>query len=122
METHFHRNRHGYVTGIMLVLAGLIFFLDGMDIIHLGRIYDLWPLILVALGIRKMIVGHSPRRFPKGSMMIFLGIWLYVCINHIWGLSFHEMWPAVLIAGGITMVWKGMYPRERCKDTIITVP
>jgi len=113
---HHHHSKDGYFTGIMLVAIGLIVLLDSLHVYDLGNIIGYWPLILVIFGIRKMIVGRSPRRFPKGAFTIFLGLWLFAAFNHLWGIRLVETWPAVLIGLGITMVWKGMYPKSPCRQ------
>lgn len=107
-----HEKRDGYFIGLLLIAVGTVVLLDSLRWVDLGPILDTWPFLLVALGIRKFIVGRTPRRFPKGAMMIFIGLWLYVSLNRIWGLSFSETWPALLIAGGASMAWKSVYPRS----------
>jgi hypothetical protein len=98
------------VIGIILVLFGTVMLLNQLEIIsmydlHIYSIWQLWPFIFVVIGIGKLADAPSLSHIGKGIWLIFLGLWLYVSINHVYGLGFGETWPAMLIAWGISMMW-----------------
>lgn len=47
--------------GAFFVLAGLVFLLDGLEVISVGTVW-LWPLLLIAAGVALVLAG---RRGPR---------------------------------------------------------
>ncbi|MCK9408069.1 MAG: DUF5668 domain-containing protein [Bacteriovoracaceae bacterium] len=106
------------VVGSMLILFGIIMLLHELDIIYLydlgvRSVWHLWPFILVIIGIGKLVDAPTMYHIGKGIWWIFLGMWLYISIYHIYGLSFSETWPAILIAWGVSMMWESLTKNPR---------
>lgn len=98
------------ITGGILILIGFLFLVDELSWFHVGHVFSLWPFILVVIGISKMIGTRSTHDFISGSWLIFLGLWLYVSIQNVLGLSFAVTWPFILIFWGLTMIAKELLP------------
>ncbi|MFA5834549.1 MAG: DUF5668 domain-containing protein [Bacteroidota bacterium] len=101
------------VVGSMLIIFGTVMLLHQLDIIYLydlgiHSIWQLWPFIFVFIGIGKLADAPTLYHIGKGIWWIFLGLWLYVSLNHVYGLSFSETWPAILIAWGVSMMWESL--------------
>ena len=92
--------------GILLLALGLLFLFDKLNVMEVGSIWSFWPFILVVIGIQKLTTGDTLDKVGSGLWMIFIGLWLYVSIEHLWGIGFSESWPALLIAWGIGMIWR----------------
>lgn len=106
------------VTGTILILFGVVMLLHQLDVIYLDdfgirSIWHLWPFILVVIGIGKLVDAPTLYHVGKGIWWIFLGLWLYVSIYHVYGLSFSETWPAMLIAWGVSMMWESVTKDSR---------
>lgn len=113
--------------GILLLSIGALLLLNNTDIIDLGPVRTLWPLILVVLGISTLVnardreesgVGlwryRSRRPHTGGGIwLIFLGLWLLVSTNHLFGLRSRDIWPIFIIAWGASMVWRSLYRQSR---------
>lgn len=98
------------VVGIMLIVFGTVLLLHQMDILYLEdlgvrSIWQLWPVIFIIIGIGKLADAPTMYHIGTGVWWIFLGTWLYVSINHVYGLGFGETWPAMLVAWGVSMMW-----------------
>ncbi|MFA6470083.1 MAG: DUF5668 domain-containing protein [Bacteroidota bacterium] len=101
------------VVGSLLILIGAVLLLHQLDIFYLydlgiDSVWQLWPFILVVIGIGKLADAPTLYHIGHGIWWIFLGLWLYVSIYHVYGLSFHETWPAILIAWGVSMMWESL--------------
>lgn len=99
------------VIGSLMIAFGTILLLHQLNIFYIydlgiDSIWQLWPMIFVFVGIGKLADAPSVYHMGKGAWLIFVGAWLYVSINHVYGLSFGETWPAVLIVWGISMMWE----------------
>ena len=99
------------IVGTIFILFGTLLLLHKMDVVYLeyfgiDNFWQLWPAIFVFIGLYKLADAPTFYHLGEGSWWIFLGVWLYISINHIYGLSFRETWPAIIIAWGISVIWE----------------
>lgn len=106
MSRSQNTHRGAAVTGIILISAGLLLMLQNFHFIHFGSVWSQWPLIFVIIGAVKLAQMNDKRDLGEGIWWIFIGIWLYVSVRQLFGLSFGETWPALIIAWGVSMIWK----------------
>ncbi len=92
--------------GFFLLALGLLFLLDKLSVMEVGSIWSFWPFIIVIIGIQKLVTADAIDKVGSGLWMVFIGLWFYVSIEHLWGIGFSESWPALLIAWGIGMIWR----------------
>jgi hypothetical protein len=90
--------------GLILMLSGVLLLLENVDIIDIGWTY--WPLILVLFGLYKL--SEHGWRSGNGLWLIIIGLWLYISINHIFGLSFLDAWPILIIGWGLSILWRAL--------------
>ena len=107
MKHHDEKENNSRISfGILFIILGVGLLLAKFDIIAIGSIWNYWPAIFVIMGTAKLINAFSLQEIGAGIWWIFFGSWLFVSLNHIWGLSFHTTWPAILVAWGASMIWK----------------
>ncbi len=97
------------ITGLTLIVIGFFFLLDNMDLFYLHDIWKFWPFIIVAFGIGRIITAEGVRDYLKAGWLIFIGLWLYMSLQHVFGITFAESWPLILIAWGISIVLKELF-------------
>jgi hypothetical protein len=108
-------NKSGQVlTGVILIAIGAIFFAD-----RLGwewawgwhpTFARLWPVILIAIGISRIMSGDGScsrpglpsRRFGGGGWILVVGILMLLDQNR-W-LPLGKSWPLFIVAGGLSML------------------
>ena len=100
--------------GVVLLLLGIGFLLVNFYVIDIGPVWRFWPLIIVALGLSRLLQAETPWERRRGFLWTFIGLWLFVSVAHVFGLSFHDSWPILLIGLGISMVWRAMLPQSQC--------
>jgi len=100
--------------GALLLLLGVAFLLHNFYLIDVGPVWRYWPLIIVALGLSKLVLADTPRERRRGIWWTFIGLWLFVSVAHVFGLTFHDSWPILLIGWGISLVWRALTPQPRC--------
>lgn len=96
------------ILGLFLMVVGILALLDNLYVIELGSLWRFWPLIIVVLGLNKLINTATVRERGEGIWWIFLGLWLFVSIYHVFGLGFRDTWPMLLIAWGISMLYRSV--------------
>lgn len=102
-EYSSHHYRSQILFGLLFIAVGITLFLDRFDILHVGPVWRYWPFLLVLFGINKMVPFSHTRKIMKGVWLVFLGFWLYVSIEHVWGLEFRDTWPMLIIAWGVSL-------------------
>jgi len=47
------------VLPLVLILAGAVLTMNRLDIIHVARYFDLWPVLLIAAGLEELYLWAS---------------------------------------------------------------
>jgi predicted membrane protein len=92
----------GMVPGLVLIVIGSLVLLAHMGIISGDRLWRLWPLVLIVVGLIKVYEGCN-RVF--GVVLTLLGVLLLGSNLGYIRLSWGDLWPLVLIGVGLTLIW-----------------
>jgi hypothetical protein len=94
--------------GILLIALGVLMLADQLEIgfqpigirINLG---DLWPVILLVLGVMKLVTAGAHGRRSSGYWLVFLSA---VFLLHTYDvLRLSQSWPLFIVAGGVSMMF-----------------
>jgi predicted membrane protein len=108
--------RPGLLPGILLVAFGTLILLDHLGVISVDRLWSLWPLIIVVVGVVRFVECQTGR--AASALLIMVGAILLLnnlgYIKFAWG----QLWPMFLIAAGVAMIWGRMaIPRMQAPTT-----
>ncbi len=117
-----YRWRKQAVWGLLLIVVGTIVLLDRLYYIDAGAYWRYAPLLLVVIGLNQTIGYSSPREFGNGLWTVFIGLWLFACFNHVFGLSFRNSWPLFLLAWGLKLVFEPLVARRFAQQTTLKQP
>lgn len=96
--------------GALVVVAGLALLGDNLNLIEADRVFELWPLGLVVVGVFKLLSptqGRSGRVF--GGLITFIGVALSAeRIFPQLPIDFDDWWPLVLIGFGALILTRGL--------------
>lgn len=102
------------VFGLMIVLLGVLFTLDNLEVLDARDYLRFWPAGLVAVGLLKLYhartIGHG---WVSGLIFVGVGAWmllngiLYVTVNA------RDVLPLFLVALGGYLVWRGFGGQRR---------
>ncbi|MGB3467107.1 MAG: hypothetical protein WBA74_17635 [Cyclobacteriaceae bacterium] len=90
------------VLGLIMIIAGVVFLLDNLDILEI-RIPDFlwrWESILLLVGV----VNLFSRNWSAAFVLIGLGVFFWVIRDQ--RINFFELWPVILIIIGISFILK----------------
>jgi uncharacterized membrane protein HdeD (DUF308 family) len=117
-----YRQRKQMMWGLVLIVVGLVFLLDRMDILDASELSHYWPLLLVVAGINQTIGYPSAREFTNGLWLVFIGLWLFAVSEGFLGLSFRNSWPLFILMWGLQLVLGPViarrFPSSREKDHV----
>lgn len=122
-------DRSSIGTGIILITVGLLFMADRQGFL---RFHQLWPLILIVIGVTMIAFPRDPMHISSGMRdddgrwaaradrrqrgrmsgalwMILAGVLLLANQNH-W-LSLEQSWPLFIVAGGLSLVFGSLSRR-----------
>jgi hypothetical protein len=107
-ETSRHFMSH-FLLGLLAIALGVALLLERSGTLEMGSVRHYWPFLLVLFGIVRIIECPHPETVIKGFWLVFIGLWLYISIEHLWGLSFANTWPMVIIFCGVTLILKNLF-------------
>ena len=64
------------------------------------------------VGVNQTIGYPNPREFSTGLWTVFIGLWLFACFEHIFGLTFGNSWPLFILAWGLKLVFQPLVARR----------
>jgi hypothetical protein len=107
-------NVKGVVWGVFLIAVGAAFLLDNLGMLELPAIWNLWPIVLVVIGVNYFLTGMP----GSGTTFLLLGAWFFAVIFDWGGLTYANSWPLALVSLGIGTViaaLTGEQQRERVR-------
>lgn len=90
-------------TGIILIVAGVLFLLDTLHILDLGYVFNYWwPVIIILIGVFNLRSSQK----TSGVIFIIIGVVLLAATLRIlsWE-SIGALWPLLLILVGVYILW-----------------
>jgi hypothetical protein len=88
---------------------GVALLPEHTGILEMGSVRHYWPFLLVIFGISRIIQSPHDETMIKGFCLVFIGIWLYISLEHFWGLRLRETWPAVVIFYGVSFILRNLF-------------
>jgi len=117
----FHHRRHsgrgGIIAGTAILLVGVLFLLQNFGLVHAARVWQYWPVIVIAWGIAAATNSrYGGGRVWGGGVAIagttlLLGN-LHIINENIWRV----LWPLFLIGVGLRMLYRTATRRRRREE------
>jgi predicted membrane protein len=105
------------VTGVAVLAAGIIFWLDQIGRIDAGDYIRWWPLILIAYGLATLAYQRS----LGGVVPIIFGLLFLPPMAFLPHLRFSQIlgaWPLLISAAGVTLIAQALRPavKDRSRE------
>ena len=113
--------------GLMIILVGVAFTLDNLNIAHAEDYLRYWPAGLIAIGLAKLWQDRQDQGSPIGGVIFTLiGSWMLLDALDYIDISLIDFWPLLLVFVGTVIVWQGVRGRRQrlgasANDTINAV-
>jgi predicted membrane protein len=100
---------HGQlIGGSLIILLGVIFLLDNLNIIESRQILRLWPLLLVFAGLKNVFETTDRAGAVRGTLVASAGALLLLNSLDIISFRFWQLWPLLLIVFGFQMLMRAL--------------
>ncbi len=101
------------IVGILIIAAGIVLLLGTLGYDLDIDLWDFWPLILIAIGIKIMVTHHDSKDILWGFFLMSIGILFQLRKLDYIDINFHDIWPLILIYVGIKIIISGGKHRSR---------
>jgi Cell wall-active antibiotics response 4TMS YvqF/Domain of unknown function (DUF5668) len=106
------------VMGLIVMCVGLVLTLDNFGILDSRRFWQLWPLILVALGLTRLSHWARTGGPPEGLGLLAVGL-AFLLVN-FGVLRFRQLFPLFLLGGGALILAKAAWGRLPSQESAET--
>ncbi len=93
--------------GVIVIIVGVLFTLDNLDILDASNFLQYWPAGLVAVGLLKLWQTRAGQGIVGGLFLVALGTWMLLERIVAIQIRLHDVWPLFFVFAGGYMVWKG---------------
>jgi cell wall-active antibiotic response 4TMS protein YvqF len=99
------RTSTGLVPGLIIVSLGILFLLNNLEIVKVWDWWQLWPVVVIAIGATRLVDSPSPNQKAGGAVMILVG-GAFLASNFGWfSPRARDLWPIALIGAGLVMLF-----------------
>jgi hypothetical protein len=95
------------VIGCAIVVIGVLFTLDNLNILESEPILRWWPALLVMVGLRKLLGFGTRPQMLAGGLLTGAGVLLLLANLDMLRFSIWELWPLQLVFLGAWLVLRG---------------
>lgn len=108
-----HTARAGLFVGGILILTGIAFLLSQLDMLGGLNPWQLWPVILIFLGVVKLFGPSGHHGLVEALILIAVGVLFELYYLGIVDLQWRMIWPIGLIAAGSLVFWATLHRLRR---------
>lgn len=99
--------------GLLIILVGVVFTLDNLNLAEANDYLRYWPAGLIAIGLAKLWEVRTGRGSALGGgLFIIAGVWMLLDSMDLIDVSFLDFWPLLLVMVGGMIVWQGIRGRQ----------
>lgn len=102
--------------GLFVIVVGVLFTLDNLNVIDATAYLQYWPAALVALGVLKLSQARGGHGWFGGVFFVVLGTWMLLERIVYFRVDIHDVWPLFIVFLGAYMVWKGLGGGRRSRS------
>jgi hypothetical protein len=94
------------IWGLFLVAIGGLLLAANLGVNLPHRVWNYWPFLLITLGVARMLLVRDHDSPGDGFWMLLAGLYGWISIWQIGGLTWGTAWPIFVIAGGLSVLLK----------------
>jgi len=101
--------------GLVLLAVGALLLTDNLGFRLPLRLWEAWPLVVVALGAIKLLWPGDADERRSGFWILVGGLYCWISSWRLFGLHWGTAWPIFLVAQGLLIVFDGFSCRGAAK-------
>ena len=96
------------LAGGFIILLGVFFTLDNLNILDFGQAFRLWPLALIVIGLVTFMQAKTTPGHVAGGAWLAVGTLLLLSSLRILPFRIWDLWPLILVFAGGYVVWQAL--------------
>ena len=97
------------ILGLLILVVGIIFTLDNLDVVEAERFVAFWPAGLIIIGASKVWHARTVHgSYLGGVLFIVAGTWMLLRRLGFVDVHILSLWPLLLVVAGILVVWQSI--------------
>jgi predicted membrane protein len=97
------------VVGGFIILIGVLFMLENLDLLDVGNVLRFWPAVFIAIGIARFMHARSKADSVGGVIWIVVGTLLLLASIGMLRVNVWQLiWPLGLVSLGGYIVWQAV--------------
>jgi predicted membrane protein len=100
------------VLGLLVILMGLLFLLDNLDIIETRRVLAFWPMVFIVVGVVKLCDTQTRGGQIVGAVFVGIGVLMTLDRLDIIDFNWRTLWPLFFIGFGVYTLYKARTGRR----------
>jgi hypothetical protein len=101
------RNLTQVVIGLGVLMAGVLFTLDNMDLIDVRDFLHYWPVVFIAIGVSQIIRAREWSAYAGAVIWMLAGVWFLGRTTGLIHMGLGDLWPLLLAALGAYLMFRG---------------
>jgi predicted membrane protein len=94
------------VLGVLVIVMGLLFLLDNLDILDVHRAISFWPMVFIIAGVVKLYDTGTRGGQLVGAALVGLGVLITLDRMDVIDFNVRTMWPLFFIGFGIYTIYR----------------
>jgi len=109
----------GLVFGLFVMAVGLLFFLQGLDVLRARDYFSYWAVFPIALGVFQILEGRSTAQTVAGGAMVLIGAGFLVDALGYFRFSLWQLlFPCALLLVGVHLVAQSLRSRAAAQSPV----
>lgn len=100
------------VLGVLVIVMGLLFLLDNLDILDVHRAISFWPMVFIIAGVVKLYDTQTRGGQLVGATLVGLGVLITLDRMDVIDFNVRTMWPLFFIGFGIYTIYRARTGRR----------
>lgn len=102
-------NASRLVIGMSIAIAGILFFLDNLGLVHTENLFSYWPVVLIAIGVAQLVQTRTWGGYAWSLAFILGGCWILAENVGIISVSLWKLSPLLLVLLGASIAWRAYW-------------
>lgn len=96
---------------LVLIVIGTAFFLNNLGILHVGSLWQYWPLLLILAGVGQISSARSEGAYVRAFIEVGVGVVFQLQNLGMLHVRLFTLWPLALIGVGILLLFRPGFAR-----------
>jgi predicted membrane protein len=120
-------SREGYtgrshiVYGTLIIVVGIVFLLNNLDIADAGNVFRFWPVVLILIGLAKFMDAFTPAGRFTGLVFFAIGALLLLDRLDVIDFRLWQWWPLILVMLGGSLLLNSTKRKASAGDPSLPV-